>query len=131
MQEHLSHAKILADLTKGYACAYQVLGYLCFEKNCAEEPEKILPEFDQRLSEYVYTKIWAKMSEKDQNVAVAMTHSNRVAEIMKQTGMDKSEFSPYRSRLIKREIAYAPERGKLCFILPRFSEFIQVNDMDF
>lgn len=127
----LDHARNLAGITMGYAYAYQLLGYLCFENNCAENPDQILPEFDQRLSEYVYTKIWSEMSGKDRDVARAMTDSQNVSEIMKRTGMEKSEFSPYRSRLIKRGIAYAPERGKLCFILPRFSEFVQVNDMDF
>lgn len=130
-QIDISHAKVLADLTKGYAYAYQVLGYLCFEENCAENPQKILPEYDQRLSEYVYTKIWSEMSMKDREVALAMTHSENVSEIMKQAGMKKTEFSPYRSRLIKRGIACAPERGKLCFLLPRFSEFIQINEEDF
>ncbi|MGN8774582.1 hypothetical protein [Candidatus Weimeria sp. HCP3S3_B5] len=34
----------------------------------------------------------------------------------------------YRARLIKRGLAYSPERGKLCFQLPRFAEFVEMKD---
>ena len=84
--------------------------------------------YDQRLSEYVYTKIWSEMSDKDRKISVAMTHSQAVSDIMTQAGMNKSGFSPYRARLIKRGLAYSPERGKLCFQLPRFAEFVDMND---
>ena len=67
------------------------------------------------------------MSEKDKKIAVAMTETQEVSEIMEKSEMKKSEFSPYRARLIKRGLAYSPERGKLCFLLPRFAEFVEVN----
>lgn len=130
-QIDLEHAKKLAALTMGYAYAYQVLGYLCFRHQCPSEPEKILPEYDQRLSEYVYTKIWSELSAKDRDICEAMTETRDVSDIMKITGMERPEFSPYRSRLIKRGIAYSPERGKLCFLLPRFTEFVISHDLDF
>lgn len=120
-------AKNLASLTMGYPFAYQVLGFLCYKNKCALNPEPILSEYDQRLSEYVYTKIWSEMSGNDKRIAVAMTESQEVSEIMKRSGMKKSEFSPYRARLIKRGLVYSPERGKLRFLLPRFSEYVEVN----
>jgi energy-coupling factor transporter ATP-binding protein EcfA2 len=122
-----NHAKNLASLTMGYPFAYQVLGYLCYKNKCAVNPEPVIGEYDQRLSEYVYTKIWSEMSEKDKKIAVAMTETQEVSEIMEKSEMKKSEFSPYRARLIKRGLAYSPERGKLCFLLPRFAEFVEIN----
>lgn len=126
----IASAKKLAALTMGYPFAYQVLGYLCFANDCAAHPEQILPEYDQRLSEYVYTKIWSEMSAKDKSVAKAMTKFSETEKIQKSAGMNKSEFSPYRARLIRRGIAYAPGRGQLQFKLPRFAEFIEVNDVE-
>lgn len=121
-------AKHLADLTKGYPFAYQVLGYLCWEHNCAENPEEILDEYDQRLSEYVYSKIWAELSLKDKAVVTAMAEEKTATQdIMKSAEMNKSEFSQYRSRLLKKGIVYAPERGRLEFILPRFDLFVRMQ----
>jgi energy-coupling factor transporter ATP-binding protein EcfA2 len=124
----IDHAKNMASLTMGYPFAYQVMGFLCYKNDCATNPDQIIPEYDQRLSEYVYTKIWSEMSDKDRKISVAMTHSQAVSDIMIQAGMNKSGFSPYRARLIKRSLAYSPERGKLCFQLPRFAEFVEMND---
>lgn len=123
----IQSAKNLAALTMGYPFAYQVLGYLCYEHKCAENPDEIMSEYDQRLSEYVYSKIWSELSPNDKKIATAMTETDNVADLMKISGMNKSEFSPYRSRLIRRGIAYSPARGKLLFLLPRFAEFIEVN----
>lgn len=58
----------LASLTKGYPFAFQVLGYLYWENRDKKTLEQILPEYDQYLDEYVYSKygrnypIWIKKS---------------------------------------------------------------------
>lgn len=127
---NVQQARNLAEYTMGYPFAYQVLGYLCFEKQCPDEPEKILPEYDQRLSEYVYQKIWSELSANDRKVAVSMTDSDKVSEIMANAGMDKSSFSRYRMRLIKKGIAYSPARGELRFLLPRFSDFVRYGTLE-
>lgn len=124
----LPKAKVLAELTLGYPFAYQVLGYLCWEHNCADRPEEILDEYDQRLSEYVYSKIWMELSEKDRQVARVIAEGRTTTQdIMSRVGMNKSTFSQYRSRLIKKGIVTAPERGELVFALPRFAEFVALQ----
>ncbi len=45
-----------AELTKGYAFAFQLLGYILYEQKAITP--KVLSAFDLYLSEYVYTKIW-------------------------------------------------------------------------
>lgn len=118
-------AKALAELTQGYPFAYQVLGYLCWEHNCAAHPEQVLDEYDQRLSEYVYGKIWSELSARDKSVVLAIAGGKTTTqEMMQATGMDKSSFSQYRNRLLKKGIVDAPERGKLVFTLPRFDHFV-------
>lgn len=47
----------MTGLTKGYPFAFQVLGYLYLENRNCKNIEDILPEYDQYLEEYVYSKI--------------------------------------------------------------------------
>lgn len=63
--ENESTIKELAKLTKGYAFAYQVIGYL-FSKY--KKINKIYEELDQYLSIYVYDKIWSKLPENEKNI---------------------------------------------------------------
>ena len=44
----------MAKTTKGYAYAYQILGYLCFEHN--KKYTGILDYFDEQLAQYSYEK---------------------------------------------------------------------------
>ena len=125
---NISNAKQLAALTQGYPFAYQVLGYLCWENDCAADPGKILDEYDQRLSEYVYSKIWSELSPKDKSVVEQIAAGNSaVSDIMNNLSLNKSNFSPYRDRLLKKGIVIAPERGKLSIVLPRFDKFVQLQ----
>lgn len=55
----------MTALTKGYPFAFQVLGYLYWENRKSHSIEEILPEYDQYLDEYVYSKIWSELSELD------------------------------------------------------------------
>ena len=61
-------AERMALLTKGYPFAFQVLGYLYWEQRDRKSIEDILPEYDQYLEEYVYSKIWSEMSELDKKI---------------------------------------------------------------
>ena len=116
-------AKEMAKLTKGYAYAYQTLGYLCFKY---KKPYKeIIYKFDQHLWEYVYEKLWAEMSDLDRKIAKAIAEDNRkVEKIRLETKMNSNTFTVYRKRLLKKGIIYSPQYGYLDFILPRFKEFV-------
>ena len=50
-----------------------------------------------------------------------------VSDIMNNLSLNKSNFSPYRDRLLKKGIVIAPERGKLSIVLPRFDKFVQLQ----
>ena len=118
-----------AKLTKGYAFAFQLLGYLMFAKNKKEADKEILSSYDQHLDEYVYAKIWSTLSEVERKIVMSFqTNSSlSVSTILERTGMKKEYFSRYRDRLIKKGILISPTRGKLMFNLPRFKEFIDAE----
>lgn len=115
----------MAACTKGYPFAYQVLGYLCFEKQVTFK--KVLSEYDYYLEEYVYEKIWSEISAKDKIVLYAMCESKdgKVENIRKKADMDSNTFTVYRNRLIKKGLLTNSEYGHLDFSLPRFKEFVE------
>lgn len=53
----------MAKITKGYAYAYQALGYLYMKENVESLNEKVLKQFDYYMGEYVYEKIYSELSQ--------------------------------------------------------------------
>lgn len=122
----------MANLTKGYPFAFQVLGYLYWEYKDRKHSETlllkdILPEYDQYLEEYVYSKIWSEASQKDQEVLakIALGGETSVKNIRERIGMNSSQFSIYRDRLKNKGILDTRTYGHVSFALPRFAEFVQ------
>lgn len=123
-------AKQMAELTKGYPFAFQVLGYLTW--NHEGNYKVVIDEYEQYLSEYVYDKIWSELSQKDRLVArgIAEVNSGKIKDIREYLGMETNEFNPYRKRLIKKGILSGEMRGYVYFILPLFDEYV-VENYDF
>ena len=107
----------MSKLTEGYAYAYQVLGYLMWEEEEKKITKKLLSQFDQYLSEFVYDKIWEGLSEKEINIIIKISRNETL-------DMKPNEISVYRDRLIKYGVLESKQRGKLSFALPRFKEYI-------
>lgn len=124
-----SLAKEMAELTKGYAYAYQVLGYLMFKKEEKGIDEELLLEFDQYLLEYVYEKLYSELPRKERQFLEAMENGNNSIEsIRKKVEVESKELGVYRSRLIRKGIIRSPMYGYVEFALPRFKEFIDYKD---
>lgn len=118
---------VLSKLTKGYAYAYQVLGYLMFEKKKKEVDDEILSEYDQYLAEYVYDKVFSELSDKEKEI-VCTIHSDEkteVTELREKCGIDTKAFGVYRNRLLKKGIINACSFGYIEFALPRFNEYLK------
>ena len=116
----------MSKLTKGYPFAYQVLGYLYWDKR-PQKLEEILPLYDQYLYEYVYEKIWSELSETDRKVMIAISQQPdriRTKELRNALDMDSSLFSVYRDRLFRKGILDVSEYGYISVALPRFSDFV-------
>ncbi len=120
-------AEEMAKLTRGYAYAYQVLGYLYWKEQPGENINHILPEYDAYLYDYVYDKIWAELSENDKMVAKAIAeHGGNAAVNVIREELDMSDkyFSVYRDRAKKKGIIDTSTYAKLSFSLPRFEEYV-------
>ena len=126
---HISQesASQMAELTKGYPFAFQVLGYLTW--NHDGDYHAVLDEYEQYLSEFVYDKIWSELSAKDRMVAKAIADekSGKIKDIRERLGMETNEFNPYRKRLIKKGIVSGEMRGYVYFTLPLFAQYVIEN----
>lgn len=116
-----------AKITKGYAFAFQLLGYLLFQSEDREITAALLNEFDQYLEEYVYRKVWSGLSPMEQSILQLFDTNEAisVSDILEKSGLKKEYFSKYRDRLMKKGVLISPSRGQLMFALPRFKEYIE------
>ena len=128
-QIDLATAEKMTSLTKGYPFAYQVLGYLYWLHRDTKSLEEILPEYDQYLEEYVYSKIWSELSELDKKILIEIATSGeyRIKNIRERLGMRSELFSVYRERLKRKGVIDTREYGKIFMALPRFAEFVTVQ----
>lgn len=117
----------MADLTKGYPFAFQVLGYLTWQKS--GDYQSVMNEYRQYLSEYVYDKIWSELSNKDKKICygIAKSSNGQIKEIRNILSLKTNEFNPYRDRLKKRGLIDATERGLIRFILPEFDKYVLIH----
>lgn len=117
-------ALAMADMTKGYPFAFQVLGYLTWQKD--GDYKSVVGMYRQYLSEYVYDKIWSELSNKDKKICygIAETDSGKIKEIREKLSLKTNEFNPYRDRLKKRGIINCEEHGYVHFALPEFDEYV-------
>ena len=135
----------LAKLTRGFAFAYQVLGYWYFEKNVKkrEDIKDIEIEYRSELIKYCYARLWAELSEKDRMIVKAMTvlradeRSVRRSEIiafLEKNGQEvkSSTFGTYRDRLTGKGIIAVSENrdGLYWFPLPQFGNYIRLYNLE-
>ena len=121
----------MAKLTKGYAFAFQVLGYFTYKEE-NRDYRKVIAKYRLYLDEFVYEKLWSELSAKDRSIitCMAQTGAETVSEIRAKTGMESNEFSKYRLRLIRKGLVDGSERGRLAFTLPLFREFV-LNQLEY
>ena len=88
-----------------------------------------MPEYDQYLEEYVYSKIWSELSELDKKILaeVATSGECRIKNIREQLDMKSELFSVYRERLKRKGVIDTREYGKISMALPRFAEFVKMQ----
>ena len=122
-------AERMAALTRGYPFAFQVLGYLYWEHRDTMTLDEILPEYDQYLEEYVYSKIWSEISEKDKEIlqVLAVSGEIKVKNLREKLGLASEQFSVYRERLKRKGVIDTRQYGMVSMALPRFEEFIKMR----
>ena len=113
----------LAELTKGYAFAYQVVGYL-FTKY--REVAKIYDELDRYLSVYVYGIIWSVLPGSEKALLKCFDEEEMATQaLLEKVPYDEKSFSVHRDRLIKRGLLVSGGYGRIRIALPRFLEFLR------
>ena len=119
----------LANLTKGYALAYQTLGYLMYEHGSTDINEKLLRDYDYYLEEYVYRRVFNDLPEKEKNIlkAIAVDGLTTNKELVEKGIITNQEIYRYKEKLSKRGICDISNRGEIKIILPRFVEYIAFN----
>lgn len=117
----------MAQLTRGYSFAFQILGYFTWEYR--DDPESVMTEYKQYLEDYAYDKIWSELSQNDRKVAygIAKSKSGKISEIRQLLGYETNQFNPYRKRLIKKGIINGDVRGYVSFTLPLFEKYVMEN----
>ena len=123
-------AKKMADKTKGYSFAFQLLGYLYWNALCTDEFDKINHlsvelDYESYLAEFVYDKIWSELSPKEKMIvkAVAELEDKSTSLIKAKLSMDDSNYSVYRRRLIDKGVLLGKEYGVVDFRLPYFDRY--------
>jgi hypothetical protein len=114
----------MAKRTRGYSFAFQVLGYLMWEKHGFSD--EVDDEYRQLLADLSYDKIWSELSPKDRRLAwgIAQSRSGQVGEVRSILGIQTNEFNPYRRRLVRKGIIDGSERGYVRFLLPCFESYV-------
>ena len=135
----------LAKMTRGYAFAYQVLGYWYFEKNVNKNDsvKDVEVEYRSELIKYSYNKLWSELSEKDKLIVTALVELNAdekpvkrvdAIEYLKSSGNEitSSIFNKYRERLLGKGIISTStnREGMIWLPLPQFGNFIRLYHID-
>ncbi|MBQ7563603.1 MAG: ATP-binding protein [Lachnospiraceae bacterium] len=114
----------LADLTKGYAFAFQALGVAYFDRGSVGM-DAVIMEYEDLLDDFVYKKIWSSLSDNERKIICAISEDEvPVSAICKKTSMKSGTFSRYREKLINKGIAVSENYGHLSLALPRFYEIV-------
>ena len=118
-----TEAQKLADITKGYAFAFQALGTVYWENHKRLSLDEMLRKLDEMLDEYVYQKIWSTLTGRERDIISAMNEGEtKVEEVRNKINITSESFSPYRDKLIAKGIMTSPRYGYVSLTLPRFSE---------
>ena len=122
-----SDAAMMAEHTKGYSYAFQLLGKLAWDNS--GDYKDILTEYRETLCDMVYEKIWDELSDKDRLLAygIARSANGSVKEVRSILGWSANELSPYKDRLAKKGLLISPKYGHMELALPYFKGFVLDN----
>ena len=113
----------LAEITKGYALAFQALGTLYWEFGKETPLDSILKKLDDLLEDFAYKKIWESLSDVERDIIGCInTDKTKVLTIRNQLSMASGTFSKYRDNLVKSGILMPESHGYVSLALPRFYE---------
>ena len=119
-------AEKLANMTKGYAFAYQVFGKYMWDAGGKEVSDLVLAQVDNALATKVYNKLWSELSETEKWYMSFIVRKEKmpVSELLELTKKTHSDWSRPRQKLKEKRIIDTSDRGEIRLLLPRFKEFV-------
>ena len=119
-----AQAKKLAEMTGGYAYAFQELGVLSF-KHKDYSTDELESELKTELYAYAYEKIWEELSDEDRAMVRLLTEENEYSKENVVSRMKKpGNYPVYRDRLLKRGIL-KKRQGYIGLALPYFGDYVR------
>lgn len=120
-----SKANCMANLTRGYAFAFQALGSVYW--NNREMSDKLIVEkLDELLDDFVYKKIWSSLTGREKEIVLTIDKDHiKTGEICRKINMTSSAFSKYRNSLIQKGVLAPEDHGYNSLALPRFNEIVR------
>lgn len=126
---NFENARKLSEETKGYAYAYQIVGYWAFKKHTSNFLE-IMTEVDYTLLNGTYKKIWEDCKQNEKKILKALANDKtRTKDICDYSKIKINNFSHYKELLMKKKIIENVNYGEYEIILPRFKENILKGDL--
>ena len=122
-----------AQLTDGYAYAFQLMGYLLWRSTdhpiTDQTVDDVLPEYQAQLSRNAYSKMFEELSPVDRRFVIAVAQSPEYPVSAKYLGKGLKQkpgyIGVYRRRLIDSQIITAAGYGQVKFALPLFRKFVR------
>ncbi len=116
-------AQRMAEFTKGYPFAIQVLGALYWEYHDTKSQDELIRMIDVFLEEYVYASIWGEMTPEEKAVIRALPEDGsgiEPKEVLRKLNMEEKRATVCYMRLVNKGILASDEKGDVSLLLPRF-----------
>lgn len=125
----------MALLVQGYPFAFQLLGYLFWEvvnSGSKADITDVVDDFDAGLAEGAYEKIWSDMSDNEKlfTAAMAVTGSENISDNRERLEITPQSFNNTKRRLVEKCVLDETGHGKIRFLLPRFSVFVNTKILE-
>jgi len=115
-------ARALAELSRGYAWGYQLLGDIYYGKSDSDSLDDILREFDSRMAS-TYDLIWNTLTPSEREMVRIIVNSK--TGLRSEIEPNVSGYSQHRQGLKKKHIIDTSVSGSVRINLPRFKEYIE------
>lgn len=129
----------MAQMTKGYSYAFQLLGFRVFNRSDGHAinettVKQVTTEYQMDLFDNAYQKIFTDLSDMDRKYLIAVANNRRFQDVLKVLDKDKEDkvyVAQYRRRAIERHLIKPKSYGTVEYTLPYFDEYIkQVQNPD-
>jgi len=124
----------IVDQTGCYPFFLQVWGAHCWETAetspiTLDDAKKASARAVAALDESIFKVRLARLTERQKAYAMAMaelgSEPSNSGDVARKLGLTVAQSAPIRDELVKKGMAYSPERGLIDFTVPKFDEFMR------